>query len=98
MSNWRKPLLVSIVATVLLYVGAVMLADFQRVKFAVLSLSPATWSAVLGLSLLNYVLRFLRWDAYLSHITQIEIPKLRHFVYYLAGFALATTPGKAGEA
>lgn len=49
------------------------------------------------MSSINYGLRFLRWQHYLKalgHPTPWQ-PSLR---IYLAGFALTTTPGKAGEA
>lgn len=52
---------------------------------------------VLGLSLLNYVLRFLRWHWYVGHLGKAP-PLLHHGLIYLAGFALTVSPGKAGEA
>lgn len=53
--------------------------------------------AALGLSLVNYGLRFLRWQAYL-HALEHPLPWAASLRIYLAGFALTTTPGKAGEA
>jgi uncharacterized membrane protein YbhN (UPF0104 family) len=52
---------------------------------------------ILGLSLVNYLLRFYRWQGYLRRLGHV-IPQSLHFAYYLSGFALTTTPGKAGEA
>lgn len=51
----------------------------------------------LSLSLVNYGLRFWRWQLYLSRLGHAiaTLPSLR---IYLSGFALTTTPGKAGEA
>ncbi|XAF55870.1 lysylphosphatidylglycerol synthase transmembrane domain-containing protein [Marinobacter alkaliphilus] len=51
----------------------------------------------LGMSLLNYGLRFVRWQLYLARLGHRLHwrPSLR---IYLSGFALTTTPGKAGEA
>jgi len=51
----------------------------------------------LAMSLINYGLRFVRWQLYLHQLGHsVEwLPSLR---IYLAGFALTTTPGKAGEA
>ncbi len=49
------------------------------------------------LSLLNYGLRYLRWYGMLRHLG--DRPALADgLLCYLAGFALTTTPGKAGEA
>ncbi|MGM0678330.1 MAG: lysylphosphatidylglycerol synthase transmembrane domain-containing protein [Pseudomonadota bacterium] len=47
-------------------------------------------------SLANYLIRFVRWSFYL-HTLEHRLPGLRHLGYYLSGFALTTTPGKAGE-
>lgn len=52
--------------------------------------------AVLGLSLLNYGLRFLRWQLYLTSLGQ-RVPVTHSLLIYLAGFAFALTPAKAGE-
>lgn len=53
--------------------------------------------AVLSLSLVNYVLRFLRWAAYLRLLGH-DVPAQRHLLYYFGGFAFTISPGKAGEA
>jgi uncharacterized protein (TIRG00374 family) len=50
----------------------------------------------LGLSLLNYLLRFARWQHYLGLLGH-SVPRLDSFRIYIAGFALTTTPAKAGE-
>lgn len=55
------------------------------------------WFFVLGLSLVNYGLRYLRWDIYLRRLGH-AIPQRLNLAYYLGGFAFTTTPGKAGEA
>lgn len=52
---------------------------------------------VLTLSLVNYGLRFVRWQAYLNALAA-PVPWRHGLAIYLAGFALTTTPGKAGEA
>lgn len=53
--------------------------------------------AALGLSLVNYLLRFVRWQIYLRAMGH-SIPAWPSLKIYLAGFALTTTPAKAGEA
>ncbi|HYE00240.1 MAG TPA: lysylphosphatidylglycerol synthase transmembrane domain-containing protein [Alphaproteobacteria bacterium] len=54
-------------------------------------------AALLGLSLLNYASRTLRWHLY-SHHLGMAVPLGRSALFYVAGFALTTTPGKVGEA
>lgn len=63
---------------------------------AITTLSAGNWAMILGLSLLNYALRFWRWQGYLAHLGHV-VPMLAHIRVYLAGFAFTTTPGKLGE-
>jgi len=51
---------------------------------------------VLSLSLVNYVLRFIRWEVYLRRL-DVRLPLARSLGVFLAGFLLSVTPGKAGE-
>lgn len=51
---------------------------------------------VLSLSLVNYALRFVRWEVYLGRL-DVRLPRSRSLAVFLAGFLLSVTPGKAGE-
>lgn len=51
---------------------------------------------VLALSLVNYALRFLRWEVYLRKL-DVRMPRTRSLGVFLVGFLLSVTPGKAGE-
>src|SRR5262249_38294749 len=55
-----------------------------------------TLIGMLGLSLLNYLSRGLRWLLF-SRRLGIAVPAWRNLVIFVAGFALTTTPGKVGE-
>jgi uncharacterized protein (TIRG00374 family) len=55
------------------------------------------WAIILGLSLFNYTLRFVRWDYYLRKL-EYSVPVSGNLAAYLAGFAFTTTPAKVGEA
>jgi uncharacterized membrane protein YbhN (UPF0104 family) len=59
-------------------------------------LSPIVVLACLGLSLVNYILRGLRW-VLLGHAFGVAAPAGRQLLYFFAGFALTVTPGKLGE-
>lgn len=52
--------------------------------------------AALALSLVNYGLRFVRWQMYLAAFGN-RVPTVPSAIIYLAGFAFTTTPGKVGE-
>ncbi len=49
------------------------------------------------LTLVNYLLRFVRWNRYLGLTKRHSIPPVRHCLIYIAGFSMTTTPGKVGE-
>lgn len=72
--------------------------DGEAVLENMSQISTSLWVLLLALSLFNYVLRYLRWSYYLKKDMPIGLGHVRHFVIYMAGFALTTTPGKAGEA
>ena len=55
------------------------------------------WAIILGLSLANYLIRFVRWEIYLRQLGN-RVPFLANLSVYLAGFGFTTTPGKVGEA
>jgi glycosyltransferase 2 family protein len=56
-----------------------------------------TFAGACGLAFTNYVLRFLKWEYYLSVLDIRGIPKGESFLTFLSGFVLTVTPGKVGE-
>jgi uncharacterized protein (TIRG00374 family) len=64
---------------------------------ALARISPATIGAMLALSLVNYALRAARWHLYSKRIGAVVSPR-RSLLYFIAGFSMTMTPGKAGEA
>jgi uncharacterized protein (TIRG00374 family) len=92
-----RPLLWSILAGVAIYGGFVIFSDLNTVGESIAKLGLIGWMTVLGLSLVNYGLRFVRWELYLRRLHG-RIPVLSSLAYYFSGFAFTTTPGKAGEA
>jgi len=51
---------------------------------------------LLLLSIVSYLFRFSRWY-YFLHPLEVTISIPKHMLIYFSGFALTTTPGKAGE-
>jgi uncharacterized protein (TIRG00374 family) len=70
--------------------GGEMLARLQ-------SLSPALLAGLLGLSLVNYALRALRWQIFTDQL-RLAVDWPSNALYFVAGFAMTVTPGKVGEA
>ncbi len=78
--------------------GLVAYGDFRQVGQMLVN-SPSAYGAfalAAGLALLNYAVRFLRWSMYLRALS-IDVPLRVSLPVFLAGLALAITPGKVGE-
>ncbi len=71
--------------------------DRENIVNAVTKISPQGLVLVLCLSLANYLVRFGRWQWYLTHLGY-QLPVATGLQYYLAGFTFTVTPAKAGEA
>lgn len=88
--------ILSLLIAALLYFSLIAGIDGQRTWAAMHQLDWVGWISILCLSLFNYSLRFARWHGYLRWLGH-DLPIGRHLLIYLSGFALTTTPGKAGE-
>lgn len=73
------------------------MSDYDAVKHSFAQVGVIGIAASCALSLLNYFLRFLRWHLMIAKMDH-QLPFWKHCLYYISGFALTTTPGKAGEA
>lgn len=97
-ADWRwRALLGSILLAAAGYLAAALWSGGAAVAGAVARVGAGGLGVALSLSLLNYGLRFVRWRLYLRALGHAP-DWLAHGRAYLAGFALTTTPGKAGEA
>lgn len=89
-------LMVSIAAAALGYLAFSLWAGWQDVLAAFSLVGAVGVLIILALSLVNYSLRFVRWQLYLSALGH-PTPTVPSGLIYVSGFALTTTPGKAGE-
>lgn len=92
----RKKVLLSLIVGGLFYLGFTIYADFHDV---LLSFEKFNWLLLiplLFLSLINYLVRFLKWDYYLS-LLKIRIKKIDSLSVFLSGLIMSITPGKVGE-
>lgn len=76
---------------------AALQAGLGEIMARLSRLSVGLVAGLLGLSLVNYALRALRWHLYSRHLA-LRIPLATNLLHFVAGFALTTTPGKLGEA
>lgn len=105
MSRFVQRALIGVVLGVLLYVAAVLYVDLGRVRAALEGYAWSMVAAALGLSSVNYLLRFLKWELCLGWLGvrgsgPEDAPGLtrgRSLVIYVAGLSMSVTPGKIGE-
>jgi uncharacterized protein (TIRG00374 family) len=53
--------------------------------------------AIMGLTLLNYCLRFVKWHYYLGVIGVPDVPVAQSAMIFVAGLSMVITPAKVGE-
>ena len=98
LSGWRyRAVVLSVVCSALGYLGFSLWGGWEAVSKAVGEVGLIGIAIALAMSAANYGLRFLRWQTYLNVLGH-PVPWQPSLKIYLAGFALTTTPGKAGEA
>jgi uncharacterized protein (TIRG00374 family) len=81
----------------LVFVILVLAGDLRQVGDQVLRFQWALYPLVLGLTLFNYTLRFVKWHFYLRQIGARDISVRESARLFVGGFPLAVTPGKVGE-
>lgn len=91
-----RRMLVPLGLGVLVVVGLAVGSDPRELAASLRSFDLRLLVPVLTLSLVNYALRFVRWELYLGRLG-VELPRMRSLGVFLVGFLLSVTPGKAGE-
>ncbi len=94
--NLALKLLVSLLAGLLVFAGMGYLLDWEKTLAALTTLDLAYLPLILGLAILNYLFRFIKWHYYLK-ILGLEVPVGTSWAIYVSGFMMAVTPGKLGE-
>jgi uncharacterized protein (TIRG00374 family) len=85
-----------IVAGVAVLAAFSVYADVRELGQRLRGFGWSAFAVAVGLALLNYALRLLRWSLYLRH-AGLAVPLRIRTLTFLAGFALSITPGKLGE-
>lgn len=95
--GWRRHALIwMVLLSVAGYLGSVLWSGWEEVTAAIAQVGWLVTGTALLLSLLNYVLRFVRWQLYLAQLGH-ALPWREHFRIYMAGFSMTIVPGKVGE-
>ena len=92
----RRAVFSSVVLAAFGYLGLSLWVGWRDVVAALVQVGPWVMVTLLGLSLANYLLRFVRWGRYLA-LLAAPVPWRINLDAYFSGFALTTSPGKVGE-
>lgn len=96
-NSWQfRGAILSVIIAAIAYLGFSIWAGWNDVVDAIMQVDFIGILMILGLSLVNYLLRFVRWQMYLTALKH-HVAIKSSAIIYLAGFSLTTTPGKAGE-
>ncbi len=101
MSRLLRRTLYAIVAGALLYAVAMVYFDARTIGAQLRDYPWWRFVAALGLSSINYLLRFAKWELSLRWLdvrtTAPGLSRGRSLVVYLAGLSMSISPGKLGE-
>lgn len=79
------------------FLGLILYGDIRAVSSLLRGFRWQLMPAILGLTLVNYILRGMRFHYYVRQLGVHHISLWTSFRVFLGGFALTVTPGKVGE-
>lgn len=97
-SSLTKRLAPGLILGFVVLIGLALLGDLRNVSQSILHFRWEYFLVAIGFTLLNYTLRFIKWHFYLSQIGARGVSWRQSLRLFVAGFPLAVTPGKIGEA
>lgn len=97
MNQSVRRFIVALLLAVVVYGAFVALSGYRAIESALSDFGWWAFAAALGLTSVNYVLRFLKWEFYLKRLGILGVPKYESLLVFLSGFVLTVTPGKVGE-
>lgn len=94
----RRRLLAGLLLGLVVIIALTLAADFRQVGAHLAAFDWSRLPLILGGTLLNYALRFIKWHYFLGRIGVGDLALRQSLRIFVAGFPLAVTPGKIGEA
>ena len=82
----------------LVLLALVLIGDIRQVSRLVLNFRWSLLPFILALTLFNYTLRYFKWHYYIGQVGARDVKHTESARMFVAGFPLAVTPGKVGEA
>src|SRR5262245_12338994 len=97
MQNLKSKIFFSLIFALVVILALAFYADLPQFLDALRNFQWQFFSAALGITLINYVLRFVRWHYYLQVLGIGNVPRRDSLLIFFAGMSLTMTPGKLGE-
>lgn len=98
MHTLRNRLLIGLGLGILVMLGLAFWSDLTALRRILTTFRWGFFPLALLCTLFNYVLRFIKWHYYARLVGARDLPAGASARLFVAGFPLAVTPGKAGEA
>lgn len=96
-NNLRRKLVIGFGLGFTVFLGLILYADIQEVGYLLQRFRWNLLPAILGLTLINYLLRGARFHYYLRQLDVYNVSFWTSLRVFIGGFALTLTPGKVGE-
>ncbi len=93
---WIARIFLVVAATAVIYVAGAAVIGWGHLRDHLSRFPLGLFLPLAGLSLANYLLRWLRWELYLRRLA-VDIPRRASAILYFASFLMVITPGKIGE-
>ncbi|HZQ07408.1 MAG TPA: lysylphosphatidylglycerol synthase transmembrane domain-containing protein [Anaerolineae bacterium] len=93
----RNKILLSVLFAVVVYAVLLLVSDTSKLVVQVRDFQWELLPIIVGLTLFNYALRFVKWHYYLGVVGVNNLYWFDSVLVFLAGFSMTLTPGKAGE-
>jgi glycosyltransferase 2 family protein len=96
--NLRRSIIISVIIGLVVAVILGLVSDIGNVGESFRTFNWNVLPAVIGFTILNYVLRWLKWDYYLRHMQMAaRVDRTDSGLLFTSGMLMAVTPGKVGE-
>lgn len=96
LNRFRKHLAIAIIAGLGIFIGLAVYADIGEVSQSFAAFRWGYIPLILFLTLINYLLRFCKWDYFLRNIG-IRLSARDSLAIFLGGLTMSVTPAKLGE-
>lgn len=92
----KRNLLIVFVFSILIYLGLIFYADFDKTISSLKSIPLDSFLLSLSAIFISIIFKFIRWQIYLNEL-EIKLTFSDSLMVFTSGFVMSITPGKIGE-